>query len=649
MHKLVWLILVGLVIIIYGFSAQSVYAVLPSSDVIISQTQIGDSSQSRFIEIYNNTDTPVDITNWCLYHNSASGKTKDKLVCFDDTDKTLHIIFAARSYALIGSDKFGVLGDLTIVKGLGTSAGGRIYIVDGSGVEKDSLGWGNVDNNPEGQAVIFEPDNVNKILERRLISPSVYADTNDNLLDFVSSNFREKYTTGAISDVIDICKNMVGIQVLIPDGYYLDSGDCLPVPVDVCANLDGLQIIIPAGYMLDSNNQCQMDICLNIDDLQLVLPDSYSADGLGNCYPPPPIDVCSNLDGLQEKMPDGMELDVSNNCIQHDECSNLPEIQTAIPNGFTRGVDNSCLLGLLPLQLSELLPNAAGSDIGNEYIEIYNPNDTDVSLLYYLLYVGPDDSHFYSFPVSSHIMPHQYLSLTNNDIKFTLVNTASSVRLRAIDNSFVDEASYSNPGDGLAWALIDGLWQYTNRPTPGNVNLPMLIEPIADKVAPVSSSLQPCADNQYRNPETNRCRLIPVVSSTVTPCKDGQYRSEETNRCRNIVSNVVALTMCAEGQERNPETNRCRTVTAVLGASDLAPCKAGQERNPDTNRCRNVISSIPVAAYATIQTSESSNNYIGWWSLIGVGAVAIVYGIWEWRQEIINIIRKLGAFRHFGK
>jgi hypothetical protein len=107
--------------------------------------------------------------------------------------------------------------------------------------------------------------------------------------------------------------------------------------------------------------------------------------------------------------------------------------------------------------------------------------------------------------------------------------------------------------------------------------------------------------------------------------------------------------MCAEGQERNPETNRCRTVSAVLGATDLAPCKTGQERNPDTNRCRNIVSTIPQAEYAPIQTSEPTNNYIGWWSLAGVGVAAVVYGVWEWRQEIRNIISKLGSFRHSGK
>ena len=191
----------------------------------------------------------------------------------------------------------------------------------------------------------------------------------------------------------------------------------------------------------------------------------------------------------------------------------------------------------------------------------------------------------------------------------------------------------------MAWILIDGLWQYTDQPTPGMVNLASMINSEIETTA--SNGLVPCAANQYRSPETNRCRLLASSVSILVSCKDGQYRSEETNRCRSIATDVSQLTQCAEGQERNPATNRCRSTSAVLGASNLVPCKVGQERNPTTNRCRNVASAIPVASYAPEQANESSNNSILLWSLVSVGVIAAVYGIWEWRQEISNIIRKV--------
>ena len=193
----------------------------------------------------------------------------------------------------------------------------------------------------------------------------------------------------------------------------------------------------------------------------------------------------------------------------------------------------------------------------------------------------------------------------------------------------------------MAWSLIDEVWQYTNRPTPGLSNLASLINnDIEDEVGNV---LIPCAANQYRNPVTNRCRLISTSEPSLVPCKDGQYRSEETNRCRSIISDVADLVPCAEGQERNPETNRCRSLSSVLGVNDLTPCKEGQERNPETNRCRNIVS-MPTADYAPEKTSENSNNNTLWFVLAGIGLLVISYGVWEWRKEFTKLFKKLKQF-----
>jgi len=296
-------------------------------------------------------------------------------------------------------------------------------------------------------------------------------------------------------------------------------------------------------------------------------------------------------------------------------------------------------LDLLPIKITEMLPNVSGSDEGSEYIEFYNPNNIEVDLSNYVFYIGSDSLNFYSFPPGSRIGASKYLSFSNSEIKFTLLNSSSSVHLRSLDGFMIDESpTYNDPDDDMAWALIDGAWQYTNQPTPSDVNLLSLM---SDNISTVSaSSLQPCAANQYRSLETNRCRLLVTTANAVTACRDGQYRSEETNRCRNIVSDVSSLLPCAEGQERNPATNRCRSVGTVLGASNLAPCKPGQERNPETNRCRNIVK-MPLAEYTPEQTIESFKNDYVWWSMIGVGAVAIGYGLWEWRFEMIKLFRKI--------
>lgn len=359
------------------------------------------------------------------------------------------------------------------------------------------------------------------------------------------------------------------------------------------------------------------DVCLNIDGIQATIPTSYIGDGKGNCSPEI-VDVCVNLTG----------------------------VQADLPGGFRFYSDGVCALDLLPIKITEMLPNAGGTDDGNEFIEFYNPNNVDVDLTYYIFYIGDDDSNFYSFPSGSHIGPGEYLSISNSAVRYTLVNSTSKVHLGSIDGFMIDDVpAYVGPGEDMAWVLIDGTWQYTNQPTPGEPNLLSLVNEDVNTVA--ASNLQPCAANQYRSPETNRCRLLVVPSGTVAACRDGQYRSEETNRCRNIVTDVSSLLPCAEGQERNPATNRCRTV-AVLGASDVAACKAGQERNPETNRCRNIVK-MSIAEYTPEQTIENYKSDYVWWSVVGVGTVAVSYGLWEWRFEVVKLFRKISLPLHFKK
>jgi len=619
------------------FFIQDVFAVSPT--VVISQVQLGDktSAKNEFVEIYNNSLVDVEITNWCLSYLSSS-LTSREMACFIPENDNSHIFLPSYSYALatvseVLSIEPPIIGDINFSSTL-SGAAGYVRLLDQAKTEIDRVGWGLT--TPEINLV--EPPQIGKVLSRKTIDDNVLQDSDVNSDDFEIIDPRLVYNYGSIYEIQDICQNLTDIQLIMPEGYELDiDGNCSLPPVDVCTNLTGLQTVIPDGFLIDSKGDCQIDVCLNID-------------------------------GLQQILPDKMSLDSSGDCVEYDECSNLQETQTIIPDGYVRGDDNECLLDLPPLKITELLPNVDGIDIGKEFIEIYNPNLIDVSLSDYVFYIGEGDEMFYNFPTELKILARQYLVFYNDRIKFTLLNTTSSVRLESIDGSLIDKATaYNNPKEDMAWVLIDEAWQYTNRPTAGSVNLPtqavsvpiieieIEAEAITETVEAVPvvvvSELKPCAANQYRNPETNRCKLIPVSDSVLAPCKDGQYRSEETNRCRSIVEDIATLIPCGEGEERNPETNRCRLiVTAVLGASDLKPCDVGQERNPETNRCRNIVNAtIPQADYAPEQTGKDPNNNVLWWSLAGVGFVAIVYGVWEWRQEIGRLFQKIGLLFHKNK
>ena len=203
---------------------------------------------------------------------------------------------------------------------------------------------------------------------------------------------------------------------------------------------------------------------------------------------------------------------------------------------------------------------------------------------------------------------------------------------------------------GKSWAYNAprGAWQF-GIPSPRSENV--MYEPKVEPTnGPTESLLQPCRDDQYRSEETNRCRSI-VTATTTTPCKVGQYRSEETNRCRSIVTTIsAALKVCADDQFRNPSTGRCKKIASSEELA-LADCGEGRERNPETNRCRNLkaVGTLPDAAFAVESVKDTTQTFVGWWALGGVGMLALGYGAWEWRREMGLLLGRIGTFFHSGK
>jgi hypothetical protein len=300
-----------------------------------------------------------------------------------------------------------------------------------------------------------------------------------------------------------------------------------------------------------------------------------------------------------------------------DACPNIEGYQPTVPDGLEVASNGNCREILYPLRLTEILPNASGSDSGKEFIELYNPNDHAIDLVRYELLVGQSLEGTYIFPAGSSIPARSYLSFTNTELGFSLLNSSSQVQLRGDDEVLDETPSYQDPDEDTAWAIIDEVWQYTDRPTPGFENLSFGGLAV-DSSLKDDSGLKPCNENQYRSPETNRCRNIEVaVAKTQTPCKDGQYRSEETNRCRNIVVATTDPTPCKEGQERNPETNRCRTIKAM-----------------------------PVADYGVLgaTTSSGGTNWYIWLAIGGILLLAIAYAVWEWRYEINKLFGRVVGF-----
>jgi hypothetical protein len=73
------------------------------------------------------------------------------------------------------------------------------------------------------------------------------------------------------------------------------------------------------------------------------------------------------------------------------------------------------------------------------------------------------------------------------------------------------------------------------------------------------------------------------------------------------------------------------------------PCKANQERNPETNRCRNkAIAATPGdVPFPVERTNQGDESFVGWWALGLVAAGGAAYGMWEWRYELVAVVRRI--------
>ena len=296
------------------------------------------------------------------------------------------------------------------------------------------------------------------------------------------------------------------------------------------------------------------------------------------------------------------------------------------------------------LKLSEI-----ASNVDEQFIEIINSGEKTVITTGCKLAVG--DAGVRENIGDIELSPGEFLTIKIKNTNLKLPKTKGKVYLLDEAGSKIDAAAeYSSMPKGASWSLVDDEWTRTFAVTEGAANIfkeypdcqsgyerNALGKCVKIVTPPVEGS---CPVGQYRHPETRRCRKI-EATKTITPCKDGYYRSEETGRCRSIASAAAkTLKPCPEGQFRNSTTGRCKKIAST---DDIAKeCPEGFERNPQTKRCRKIKSAnMPTVGSAAAEVKQVAGATWGWWVFGGVSLLAVGYGVWQWRWEISQIVRKI--------
>jgi hypothetical protein len=151
---------------------------------------------------------------------------------------------------------------------------------------------------------------------------------------------------------------------------------------------------------------------------------------------------------------------------------------TFVPAGAGIDGQNSLIplndTGLGAPIITELLPNPAEpqSDSEDEFIELYNPNDSIFDLTGFKLEIGSSTKHFYTFPEGSMLAPKGFTAFFSVDTGLSLVNSGGQVwLLDPIGSTISQTKPYGTAKDGQAWALANGDWYWTANPTPNSSNI----------------------------------------------------------------------------------------------------------------------------------------------------------------------------------
>ena len=133
----------------------------------------------------------------------------------------------------------------------------------------------------------------------------------------------------------------------------------------------------------------------------------------------------------------------------------------------------------LPLIITEVFADPASpqQDSTDEFIEIYNPNDSAITLKDYRLQTGSE--YRYSFTLGdTPLGPHMYLAIPSAVSKLSLANAGSGVRLIDPNGEVVYETpNYGDAKEGQSWMQDDTGWKWTPTPTPGAANIASAPQP----------------------------------------------------------------------------------------------------------------------------------------------------------------------------
>jgi phosphatidylserine/phosphatidylglycerophosphate/cardiolipin synthase-like enzyme len=240
--------------------AQTANHLVISEILVDGVNESSAANNDEFVEIYNPTDNPVDLSNWTIDYRSASGTLFNLKYTFPSGT-----VIQSHKYYLFGGGGIANRDNGAVSSTLGFSnSGGGVFLRNSAGTTIDLIGWGTANSgNYEGTAPGVPSQGVSLERKANENSSSIALgiggsdefagngyDSNNNANDFVQrTNPQPQNSSSPAEPAIDNGGNGTGTATISPS--WIDTDKSTDIKIKIAGNgtytLDSVLFIIPSS------------------------------------------------------------------------------------------------------------------------------------------------------------------------------------------------------------------------------------------------------------------------------------------------------------------------------------------------------------------------------------------------------------------